>query len=94
MMMVKLNDRLSLTERRFLAEGGLPERPWFRHVLQAPGLYLGYAAEPFPGVSQACDDGDYDLAQDQVSLAADRVQAAAAFLAGTPDSVMMGVGTH
>lgn len=36
-----LNERLGLTERRFLAQEGLPGRPWFRHVLQAPGLYLG-----------------------------------------------------
>ena len=45
----ELNKRLSLTERQFLAAGGLPQRPWFKHTLQAPGLYLGYAAEPFPG---------------------------------------------
>ena len=36
-----LNERLSMTERRFLSEEGLPGRQWFRHVLQAPGLYLG-----------------------------------------------------
>lgn len=36
-----LNERLAMTERRFLSEEGLPGRPWFRHVLQAPGLYLG-----------------------------------------------------
>lgn len=36
-----LNERLAMTERRFLAEEGLPGRQWFRHVLQAPGLYLG-----------------------------------------------------
>lgn len=36
-----LNDRLAMTERRFLVDEGLPGRQWFRHVLQAPGLYLG-----------------------------------------------------
>lgn len=36
-----LNERLAMTERRFLSEEGLPGRKWFRHVLQAPGLYLG-----------------------------------------------------
>lgn len=36
-----LNERLTMTERRFLVEEGLPGRQWFRHVLQAPGLYLG-----------------------------------------------------
>ena len=36
-----LNERLAMTERRFLSPEGLPGRPWYRHVLQAPGLYLG-----------------------------------------------------
>lgn len=36
-----LNERLAMTERRFLVDEGLPGRQWFRHVLQAPGLYLG-----------------------------------------------------
>jgi len=77
-----LNERLSLTERRFLDAGGLPLRPWFKHTLQAPGLYLGYAAEAFPGVRQALDDGDIDLAQQQADIAAVRVSAAAVFLSG------------
>lgn len=37
----ELNERLAMTERRFLWKDGLPGRQWFRHVLQAPGLYLG-----------------------------------------------------
>jgi N-acetylated-alpha-linked acidic dipeptidase len=79
--LLALNDRLTLTERRFLAVEGLPSRPWFKHTLQAPGLYLGYAAEAFPGVRQALDVGDEPLAQSQADLAASRVAAAAAFLA-------------
>eukprot|EP00752_Nemacystus_decipiens_P007436 g6646.t1 len=77
-----LNQRLAMTERRFLADEGLPGRPWFRHVLQAPGLYLGYAAESFPGITQALSDGDLSLAQEQVLVAAACVSDAAAFLSG------------
>lgn len=43
-MLARLNDRLAFTERRFRAREGLPGRKWFKHVLQAPGLYLGYGA--------------------------------------------------
>jgi len=77
-----LDARLALTERRFLLEAGLPGRPWFRHALQAPGLYLGYAAESLPGVAQALDSGDLESAQEQADLAADRIQAAAEYLTG------------
>ncbi|CAM9175455.1 unnamed protein product [Choristocarpus tenellus] len=77
-----LNDRLALTERRFLSEAGLPERKWFRHVLQAPGLYLGYDANTFPGVTQAISDRKWDLAQEQIKVAAACCTAAADFLSG------------
>ena len=45
-------------------------------------MYLGYAAEPFPGVSQALDDGDVDAAQAQVAVAATCVTDAAQYLVG------------
>ena len=76
----ELNRRLSLTERQFLDAAGLPQRQWFKHTLQAPGLYLGYAAEALPGVRQALDDGDVALAQQQAEVVATRINAAASFL--------------
>ncbi|GMH90745.1 hypothetical protein TrVE_jg5999 [Triparma verrucosa] len=77
-----LNFRLSMTERSFLNADGLPGRSWMKHVLQAPGFYLGYAAMAFPGVQQAVDDGDLDLAQQQVAVVAECVDKAATFLKG------------
>jgi N-acetylated-alpha-linked acidic dipeptidase len=77
-----LNDRLAFTERRFLSPPGLPRRPWFKHVGQAPGLYLGYGAETLPAVTQALNDNQIALAQQQVLEAADRIKDAALFLAG------------
>jgi hypothetical protein len=74
------NEKLGLTERHFLDVNGLPGRPWFRHVLQAPGMDLGYAAEAFPGIQQAIDDGNWTLAQEQVTVASERVKSAAGHL--------------
>ena len=73
----KCNERIGLTERELLLEEGLPQRPWFKHVLQAPGLNLGYAAEAFPSIQQAIDGGDFDVAQEQVIKVAQRIDAAA-----------------
>jgi len=84
--MVTCNEKLGLTERKFLDKEGLPERPWFKHVLQAPGLYLGYAAEAFPGIQQALDAGNLKLAQDQVKSVATRIHAAAVFLENHEES--------
>ena len=74
------NEKLGMVEREFLTEMGLPRRPWFRHILQAPGLDLGYAAEAFPGIQQALDDDDLKLAQEQLSVATERILSAARFL--------------
>ncbi|KAK0548960.1 Vacuolar protein sorting-associated protein 70 [Tilletia horrida] len=38
---------------------GLPFRPWFRHLIIAPGRQSGYGATPFPGLMEAITlDGD------------------------------------
>ena len=79
------NEKLGLTERQFLSEDGLPQRPWFKHILQAPGVYLGYAAEAFPGIQQAIEMNDAELAQAQVDVAATQIQAAASFMSGGAD---------
>ena len=48
-------------ERKLLSEEGLTGRPWFKHVLYAPGLTTGYASWPFPGLAQAVKDHDAAL---------------------------------
>jgi len=57
----RLNSALRLTERQFLLPGGLPQRPWYRHAIYAPGRYTGYTAVVIPGVNEAVDAGDADL---------------------------------
>src|SRR5207344_1381662 len=39
----KLNQVLIAAERALLSPQGLPNRPWFRHLIYAPGQYTGYA---------------------------------------------------
>ncbi len=57
----RLNEALSQVERAFRAPEGLPRRPWFRHMLIAPGTTTGYAPWPFPGLQQAIEDRDAAL---------------------------------
>ncbi|VEF46633.1 aminopeptidase [Bacillus freudenreichii] len=45
-------------ERTFINEEGLPSRPWYKHVIWAPGLTTGYAALPLPELSEALESGD------------------------------------
>jgi len=53
-----LTGALAQVERAFLEDAGLPRRPWFRHLIVAPGTTTGYAAWPFPGLAQAVEDRD------------------------------------
>ena len=54
----EINQRLYQLERKLTTEAGLPLRPWFKHLIYAPGLNTGYAAVIFPGVLDALEHGD------------------------------------
>src|SRR5205823_7091113 len=45
-----VNARLIQSERQLTDPAGLPRRPWYRHLLYAPGFYTGYAVKTMPGV--------------------------------------------
>jgi N-acetylated-alpha-linked acidic dipeptidase len=44
-----VNADLLRIPRLFLNEKGLPERPWFKNQIYAPGAYTGYGAKPIAG---------------------------------------------
>jgi N-acetylated-alpha-linked acidic dipeptidase len=50
-----LNDQLIQTERMLTSEDGLPKRPWYRHLVYAPGLYTGYGVKTLPGAREAIE---------------------------------------
>jgi N-acetylated-alpha-linked acidic dipeptidase len=62
------NEKLRATEASFLSDAGLPHRPWYKHLIYAPGEYTGYAAVVLPGVTEAIQDGDVARAQQQIDI--------------------------
>ena len=50
------NRLLFQTERALTDPAGLPGRPWFRHMLYAPGFYTGYGVKTIPGIREAVED--------------------------------------
>jgi len=73
----RLNRALHNAERAFLLPDGLPDRPWFRHAIYAPGKYTGYAAVVVPGVNEAIDRGDRATAEREAVALADALNRAA-----------------
>ena len=66
--LAKLNLALRQTETAFLSGTGLPNRPWYRHTIYAPGEFTGYAAVVIPGVNEALDAKDPARAAQQLTV--------------------------
>jgi N-acetylated-alpha-linked acidic dipeptidase len=73
-----LNIDLLKIQRTFLTERGLPERPWFKHQVYAPGAYTGYGAKPIAAVREYMDEKKWAEAEAQVPTVAKVLQDVAA----------------
>lgn len=51
----------SIDQTLILPEG-LPGRPWYKHLIYAPGRMTGYGVKTLPGVREAIEDERYDEA--------------------------------
>ncbi len=76
----RMNAKLREAERALLLPDGLPNRPWFRHSIYAPGQYTGYAAVVVPGVNEAIDHGDLRRTAQQIAALAAALNRAALLL--------------
>ena len=82
-VLADINHRLIMAERDLIESAGLPDRPWYRHVVYAPGLYTGYGVKTIPGVREAVDAGNYTRAAEQAAIVIRALQRAAKTLQGT-----------
>ena len=71
----RVNDLLIRTERLMTRDEGLPRRPWFRHMIYAPGFYTGYGVKTLPGVREGLEEEGYAEAEAYVVHTADRIDA-------------------
>ena len=60
--------------RLFLNEKGLPERPWFKNQIYAPGAYTGYGAKPVAAVREYMDEKKWQEADAQIPMVAQVVE--------------------
>jgi N-acetylated-alpha-linked acidic dipeptidase len=78
----RLNHALRETETALLTDAGLPNRPWYRHQIYAPGEFTGYAAVVIPGVNEAIDAKNSTLTAQQLVVLAQTLDHAAHTLEG------------
>lgn len=61
-----VNQKFRDFQRGFTSAGGLPEREFFKHVVNAPGIDTGYAPTTFPGITEAVEAGNFTRAAEWV----------------------------
>src|SRR5205814_713388 len=71
---VQLNRILLGMEQKLLSADGLPGREWYQHLVYAPGLYTGYGVKTLPGVREAIEERQWDLANRYAGLTAKVLQ--------------------
>jgi N-acetylated-alpha-linked acidic dipeptidase len=69
-----LNEKLMQSERKLTSPEGLPGRPWFQHLIYAPGQYTGYDVKTIPGVREAIEQKQWKEADQQIVRAANALQ--------------------
>jgi N-acetylated-alpha-linked acidic dipeptidase len=73
-----LNADLLRISRLFLNEKGLPERPWFKNQIYAPGAYTGYGAKTVAAVHEYMDEKKWKEAEAQIPQVAQVIEHVAA----------------
>ena len=68
--LVALNAKLRRAEIQLIDNDGLYRRPWYRHLIYAPGYYTGYGVKTIPGVREGIEDGRYADAEKEVTRVA------------------------
>ena len=61
------NDKLIQVERALTLNEGLPNRPWFKNQIYAPGFYTGYGVKTLPAVRESIEQKEWKLADDEIA---------------------------
>jgi N-acetylated-alpha-linked acidic dipeptidase len=75
-----LNQKLLQSERRLTDPLGLPRRPWYKHMIYAPGVYSGYAPKTMPGIREAIEQRRWQEADTEIAHVAKVLEGEAALI--------------
>ena len=78
--LASVNAILAHSEHVLTDQRGLPMRPWFQHLLYAPGFYTGYGVKTVPAVREAIEQRKYGEVDEDIARVAAVVNAEAALV--------------
>jgi N-acetylated-alpha-linked acidic dipeptidase len=87
-----VNALLIQSERKLTTPEGLPQRPWFKHMIYAPGFYTGYGVKTVPGVREAIEQKKWKEADEQLVRVGDVLQGEAALIDSAANELEKGGG--
>lgn len=71
----RINATLTSLEQTLTDEKGLPGRPWFQHMIYAPGMHTGYGVKTLPGIREAIEERRWDEANQYIGVVARAINA-------------------
>ena len=72
---------------------GLPRRPWYKHLLYAPGVYSGYGVKTVPGVREGIEQKRYAEADQEIVRVAKALEDEAALIDSAAE-IVQGTGSE
>jgi N-acetylated-alpha-linked acidic dipeptidase len=72
--LAQLNELLIQSERKLTLDSGQPGRPWYKHMIYAPGAYTGYGVKTLPTVREALEQENWKQAEEQIPVVAKVLQ--------------------
>jgi N-acetylated-alpha-linked acidic dipeptidase len=85
--LAQVNHLLAGTEQALADTAGLPRRPWFRHLVYAPGAYTGYGVKTLPGIREAVEARRPAEAQAESARAAQAIDRYAAAIRAAAEAL-------
>ncbi|MEK7403393.1 MAG: transferrin receptor-like dimerization domain-containing protein [Gemmatimonadota bacterium] len=82
-----VNAKLMQAERTLTSEAGLPKRPWYKHLLYAPGFYTGYGVKTMPAAREAIEQGWWAEADAELARIAAAIEAQARLVRSATDAL-------
>ena len=88
----QVNALLIQSERKLMSDDGLPNRPWFKHQVYAPGFYTGYGVKTIPAVREAIEQKDWSTAESSIGKVANVFTAEAQLVEQAATTLERGAG--
>ena len=78
--LAEINALLIQSERKLTRDAGQPTRPWYKHMIYAPGAYTGYGVKTLPTVREALEQDNWKEAEEQIPIVAKVIEDEAALI--------------